>query len=82
MSGIDRQLSLFKHIETTLPLKPTPALLRGDSEAVQCGACGLVACVTGMRRQTLGLCPACGNGRWSRQGKPISIFAKAEPTDG
>ena len=81
MTGTDLQLSLFDHIETTLPLKPTPALLRGDSEAVQCGSCGLVACVTGMRRQTLGMCPACGHGHWSRQSKPISIFA-GEPTDG
>jgi hypothetical protein len=81
MTGTDLQLSLFDHIDTSLVLKPTPALLRGDSEAVQCVTCGLVACITGMRRRTLGPCPACNNIRWSRQSKPISIFA-GEPTDG
>lgn len=80
MTGTDLQLSLFDHIDTSLALKPTPALLRGDSEAVQCVSCGLVACVPYPHRQTLGLCPACGHGRWSRKSKPVSIFA-GEPTD-
>jgi len=60
------------------PLRPTPALSRGQAFVRQCGGCGALIYVPWPpTSQRLGACSACGRADWWPLSLPVGPFPAA-----